>query len=125
MLLDGSGSVRGVLDGSVLSQVGQVFVMDMSRPEIGDYRTENHVMVLEPDRAIAWMTTRPGNRLPGFWWRWDLAPEDGGTVVTHTYDWSQVTDPAVLARVSSPRSTPDEMRQTVGRLALAVRPTDS
>jgi uncharacterized protein YndB with AHSA1/START domain len=118
--VDGSGNIRGVASAAPLTAVGQTFTMDMNRPELGRYQTENTVTAFVPGRTIAWTTTRPGNPASGFWWRWDVEPTDGGAAVTHTYDWSAVTDPAVLARVSFPRITAEEMNQTVDRLAAAV-----
>jgi uncharacterized protein YndB with AHSA1/START domain len=123
--LDGSGNIRAVASAAPVTAVGQTFTMDMERPELGRYQTENTVIDFVPGRTIAWTTTRPGNPVSGFWWRWDVETADGGCVVTQTYDWSAVTDPAVLARVSFPRITPQEMRRTIDRLAEAVRPGDS
>ena len=118
--LDGSGNIVAVVSAARLICIGQTFTMDMSRPELGRYRTENTVTEFVEGRTIAWTTTRPGNPTSGFWWRWNLEPAEDGTVVTHTYDWSAVTDPAVLARVSFPRITAEEMQRTVDRLASAI-----
>jgi len=54
-------------------------------------------------------------------WGWQLTPlDDAHTQIIHTYDWSRVTDPAVLARVSCPRVSPDQLQASVARLiALA------
>ncbi|WP_375431086.1 hypothetical protein [uncultured Friedmanniella sp.] len=38
----------------------------------------------------------------------------------HDYDWSQVTDPAVLARVTFPRVSPDQLEQAVQALIRAA-----
>jgi uncharacterized protein YndB with AHSA1/START domain len=119
--LDGSGNIRAVASAAPLTAIGQTFTMDMTRPELGSYQTENTVTEFVQGRTIAWTTTRPGNPVSGFWWRWDVEPADAGAAVTHTYDWSAVTDPAVLARVSFPRITAEEMRRTVDRLAAAVQ----
>lgn len=40
--------------------------------------------------------------------------------MVHTYDWSTLTDPEVLARVSFPRVSAQQMQQTLDRLAAAV-----
>lgn len=121
--LDGSGMVVGALDPRRLTTVGQTFVMAMhqAREGLGDYRTENTVTDLVPGARIAWTTARVGNPPAGVRWEWDVAPTaGGGTEVTHTYDWSQVTDPAVLARVSFPRVSADQLAKTVRRLAAAL-----
>ena len=41
--LDGSGMVRGVVSGSVVCGVGDVFVMKMDFTELGEYHMINHV----------------------------------------------------------------------------------
>jgi uncharacterized protein YndB with AHSA1/START domain len=120
--LDGSGNIRGVASAARLTAIGQTFTMNMSRPELGCYQTENTVTEFVPGRTIAWTTTRPGNPVSGFWWRWDVEPTgSGAAAVRHTYDWSAVTDPAVLARVSFPQITAEELRQSVDRFAAAVQ----
>lgn len=40
--------------------------------------------------------------------------------MVHTYDWSQVTDPAVLARVCFPRVGGEALEASVTRLAAAA-----
>jgi hypothetical protein len=52
-------------------------------------------------------------------WSWELTPDgDDRTVVTHTHDWSAVTDPEILSRADE--VTADEMRMTIGNLAEAL-----
>ena len=119
-VLDGSGMVRGVVDPEPLAVVGQTFVTEMYLPQNGDYRTENTVTDLIPGERIAWTTARVGNPPAGVRWQWDLSPSaEGGTAVVHTYDWSAVTDPAVLARITFPRVSADQLRATVEHLAAA------
>jgi uncharacterized protein YndB with AHSA1/START domain len=86
--------VRDSQDGGTIERVGQHFAMDMYMERIGGgYVIENEVTTFEPDRSIGWL---PGSRRSGEWsaggwrWRYDLAPTDGGTVVTLTYDWADV-----------------------------------
>jgi len=124
--IDGSGMVRGAVTHHPLTAVGDVFTMEMHYPSLGDYRTDNHVVELEPGRRIAWTTARQGQPPAGVVWRWELAPagDDGsGTRVTHTYDWSGVTDPAVKARVKFPRVSADQLVATIDRLAAAAAGT--
>jgi uncharacterized protein YndB with AHSA1/START domain len=53
--LDGSGRVRGpATDDAVLAAIGDLFVMKMHYPELGDYEMINHVVEYEPDRRISW-----------------------------------------------------------------------
>jgi hypothetical protein len=52
--LDGSGMLRGVVSGTTISAVGDVFVMQMYFDELGDYQMINHVVEYQPDRRIGW-----------------------------------------------------------------------
>ncbi len=46
--------------------------------------------------------SEPGGVPPGHLWRWELTPaSDQLTHVTHTYDWTNLTDPARLERAQS------------------------
>lgn len=95
--IDGTGWVQEAADRAPLSEVGQVFRMDMyhaNHPD-GDYRVANKVQVFDPPRAIGWMTgeEKEDGRLEfgGWFWRYDLAPLGASeTAVTLTYDWSAV-----------------------------------
>src|ERR1700758_5711564 len=51
---DGSESLRGAATTAVISAVGDVFVMKMFFPHIGDYEMNNHVVEYEQDRRIGW-----------------------------------------------------------------------
>jgi hypothetical protein len=118
--------VRAARGTSVLTDTGQVFVMAMDQtaighPEVADYETENLVVEFVPGRSITWETARPGKHPTGLWWSWAVEPLGTGRArVTHTYDWSRVTDPALLARISFPRIPEDALRRTLDRLAAAV-----
>jgi hypothetical protein len=95
--IDGTGWVRKPVEVKPISEVGQVFRMNMYHDNhgIGDYEVANRVEVFDPPRAIAW---QPGQisddaslDLGGWFWRYDLEPVDEGrTDVTLTYDWSAV-----------------------------------
>lgn len=119
--MDGSGMLRAVEDATVLDHVDQVFSIAMHYPSLGDYITDNRVVELEPGRRLTWTTGRRGQPPAGVRWGWQLTPlDDARTRVVHTYDWSRVTDPGVLARVSFPRVSPDQLQASVDRLiALA------
>ncbi len=102
--IDGSGWVRGPLDGERLTHVGQIFRMAMyheNHPE-KDYEMANRVEVIDPPCAIAWQPGQgPDERgyllggtareFGGWIWRYDLeSAAPGQTRVTLTYDWSGV-----------------------------------
>jgi hypothetical protein len=54
-------------------------------------------------------------------WRWKLEPlDDSRTLVTHTYDWSLLTDETRLPRAKA--TTEDKLQASIDRLAdLAER----
>jgi uncharacterized protein YndB with AHSA1/START domain len=96
--IDGSGSVQTGGDSAVISAVGDVFVMKMHFPHLGDYEMNNLVVEYEPDRRITWEPA-PGRGHPrandddptaerlGHRWSYSLTPEGSeATTVTETYD---------------------------------------
>ncbi len=119
--IDGSGMLQGDSGSEVITAVGQAFTMAMRYPSLGHYRTVNTVVAFEADRVIGWATAREGNPPAGVRWTWELTPAGPDqTTITHTYDWSRVTDPAVLARVNFPRVSAAELEQTVRALIAAA-----
>jgi uncharacterized protein YndB with AHSA1/START domain len=95
--IDGTGWVRESLDGKPLTEVGQVFRMAMYHSNYGGmhYEVANRVETFEPPRVIAWLPGQGDDdanlALGGWLWRYDLESVDASeTVVTLTYDWSQV-----------------------------------
>ena len=55
----------------------------------------------------------------GHQWRWELEPlDDGRTLVRHTYDWTELTDPGRFARARS--MTVERLGASVRRLAALV-----
>ncbi|MGN6473489.1 MAG: SRPBCC family protein [Mycobacteriales bacterium] len=100
--LDGSEMVRGVADGSAITGVGDVFVMNMYFDRLGgDYVMRNEVVEFDPPRRIAWAPgpgddRSAGDRFPvnqsiGHRWIFDLAPDGpDATVVTESYDCTAV-----------------------------------
>ncbi|MGH3563095.1 MAG: SRPBCC family protein [Mycobacterium sp.] len=103
--------------GQRVRAVGDVFAMTLT---LGVVR-ENHVVEFEEGRRIAWLPAEPGQEAPGHLWRWELGPLDPArTRVTHTYDWSQLTDPNRFARARA--TTADKLQASLSRLAeLAER----
>lgn len=102
--VDGSTLLRGLVEGSTLTGVGDEFVMDMHNRILGDYQVRNVVVAFEENRKIGWAphlhpegayADKLGDMKPGgHTYTWELEPtESGGTAVTQTYDWSGVTDP--------------------------------
>lgn len=115
--VDGSGMVRAAAGSAPVTGVGQTFLMDMHQPG-RDYQTENHVTGFAPGQLIEWMPARVGASPFGVRWRWELSAVDSErTRVVHTYDWSGVTDPATLARITLPRVPASDLERSVRRLA--------
>lgn len=95
--------------------VGDVFTMALTSGGI----RENHVVEFVEGRRIAWRPSEEGGVPPGHLWRWELEPVDGGsTLVTHTYDWSRLTDEGRFARARA--TTSDKLLASVDRLADLV-----
>lgn len=86
---DGNDNLASAATGQRVRAVGDVFRTSLLN---GDVR-ENHVVEFEEGRLIAWRPSEPGSPPPGHLWRWELQPLDGAsTRVTHTYDWTNLTD---------------------------------
>jgi uncharacterized protein YndB with AHSA1/START domain len=114
---DGNDNLAEAEPGQRVRGVGDVFRMTLT----GGAIRENHVVEFEEGRRIAWRPSEPGRRPPGHLWRWELEPlDEARTRVTHTYDWSQLTDQNRVPRAR--RTTPDRLRASIDLLAdLAER----
>jgi uncharacterized protein YndB with AHSA1/START domain len=109
---DGNDNLAEAEPGQRVRQVGDVFTMRLT---LGSIR-ENHIVEFEEARRIAWCPSEPGRRPPGHLWRWELEPvDDTHTRVTHTYDWSHLTDQKRLPRARD--TTADKLRASLDRLA--------
>jgi uncharacterized protein YndB with AHSA1/START domain len=81
--IDGSGSVRGVVEGPDRLEQGSQFHVSMKLFGL-PYKITNTVVEHEPDRRIAW------RHFGGHRWRYELTPTgDGGTEVVETFDYSR------------------------------------
>lgn len=115
--IDGNDNVASAPAGQRIRGVGEVFVSELT---VGSTR-ENHVIEFEEGRCIAWRPAEPGGTPPGHLWRWQLEPDgDTATRVTHTYDWSRLTDEARFARARA--TTADRLQASLDRLARLVEP---
>jgi uncharacterized protein YndB with AHSA1/START domain len=109
---DGNDNLARASTGQRMHAVGDVFTMMLT---LGTVR-ENHVVEFEEARRIAWLPSEEGTEPPGHLWRWELQPlDDGGTLVTHTYDWSGLTDEKRLVRARA--TTPEKLAASIERLA--------
>jgi uncharacterized protein YndB with AHSA1/START domain len=109
---DGNDNLAQADAGQRVHAVGDVFVMRLTK---GTLR-ENHVVEFEEGRRMAWTPAEPGKRPPGHLWRWELEPVDSSrTRVTHTYDWTQLTDSNRLPRARATGS--EQLMASLDRLA--------
>lgn len=94
---------------------GDVFNMTTTKGWI----RENHVVEFEEGSRIAWLPAEPGKEPPGHLWRWELEPIDPThTWVTHTYDWSGLTDEKRFPRARA--TTADKLRASLNKLAELI-----
>jgi uncharacterized protein YndB with AHSA1/START domain len=128
--IDGTGWVQEPADRAPLTEVGQIFRMDMyhaGHPD-GDYRVANKVAVFDSPRAIGWLTgTERNGRLEfgGWIWRYDLAPlGPSETEVTLTYDWSAVPQ-SIREYLQFPPFGPEHLINSLRHLAGLAAPTSS
>lgn len=127
--IDGTGWVQEGVDRAPLTEVGQIFRMDMyhpSRPD-GNYQVANKVRVLDPPHAIGWLTgykNDDGHLEFGGWsWRYDLAPfGPSETQVTLTYDWSAVPQ-SIREYIEFPPFGPEHLPNSLHHLAELAAPT--
>ena len=114
---DGNENLAEAPPGQRVHAVGDVFTMTTTKGKV----RANHVVEFDEGRLIAWRPAEPGKEPPGHLWRWEVEPVDPSrTRVTHTYDWTQLTDESRLPRARA--TTADSLRASLDRLAsLAER----
>jgi uncharacterized protein YndB with AHSA1/START domain len=109
---DGNDNLSEAPAGQRVRAVGDVFLMTTTTGKV----RENHVFEFVEGRRIAWRPAEPGKPAPGHVWRWSLEPVDAShTRVTHTYDWTMLTDEKRLPRARA--TTADKLRASIDRLA--------
>jgi uncharacterized protein YndB with AHSA1/START domain len=81
--IDGSGSVRNLVEGPERLTKGAEFGVSMRLFGL-PYKITNRVVEFEDDKLIAW------RHMGGHRWRYELElTDDGGTQVTETFDYSR------------------------------------
>ncbi len=119
--IDGSGTVRQSRGGSRRLGLGDTFGMNMRLG--GGYAALNNVVELEESRRIAWQTLAGGplaRVVTGRTWRYELAPQEGGTLVKETWDISTerfTSRPFVRLMATSTRQN---MEKTLERIEQAL-----
>jgi uncharacterized protein YndB with AHSA1/START domain len=109
---DGNDNLAVALAGQRVRRTGQVFTMTLTKGSV----RENHVIEFDEGRLIAWKPAEPGNDPIGHLWRWELEPIDAArTLVTHTYDWTHLTDRNRFPRARA--TTAEKLQASLERLA--------
>ena len=110
---DGNDNLAHAPQGQRITGIDQSFTMELTN---GQGRT-NHVVEFTEGRLIAWNPAPTGEQPRGHLFRWELRPvDDGTTEVTHTYDWTKLTDETRFERARS--YTEDALMSSINRLAM-------
>lgn len=116
---DGNDNLGEAAPGQRVRAVGDVFVMRLHQRfgEVADtLERHNRIAEFEEGRLIAWRPSVPGQPEPGHLWRWEVEPAgEGRSRVTHTYDWSGLTDETRFRRARS--TTSEWLARSIDRLA--------
>ena len=92
--------------------VGEVFSMTLTTGQV----RQNHVVEFEEGRRIAWQPSEVDQPRPGHLWRWEIEPLGPSRCrVTHTYDWTRLTDEARMVRARA--TTAERLAESISRLA--------
>lgn len=109
---DGNDNLKDAGPGQRVRGVGDIFTMRLTTGSV----RENHVIDFVEGRRIAWRPAEVGKAPPGHMWAWELEPLGASrTLVTHTYDWTDLTDTKRLARARS--TTAARLEASLDRLA--------
>jgi hypothetical protein len=123
--IDATGMLQSA-DGDVVTAAGDTFVVHMDRESLGDYDLGRYdvtvtITTYEQDREIAW--TILGRMRPqiGHVYGYRLEPaEDGATLVTSYYDWSDIHEHWREAGIF-PVISEASLKATLGILDRTVR----
>ncbi len=119
--IDSSGMLMAA-EGSIVSAIGDTFVVHMDREALNDYPLGLYdvtvrIVEFEPPREIAWKVEGQLNLGHAYGYR--LEPIEGGTIATSYYDWTAVEEEwkSIFPIISE-----GAMRATLGILARTVAP---
>lgn len=109
---DGNDNLAEARDPRRVTAVGDTFAMQLTN---GAVRVNTVVEFAEGSR-IAWLPSEEGKNPPGHLWRWELTPlGETRTAVTHTFDWSGLTDESRFERARA--NTAEALTASIERLA--------
>lgn len=107
-VIDGSGTVRGRVDGPDRLALGSTFRMRM---RLGvPYVMRNHVVEFAPERRIAW------RHLGGHVWRYDLVADGDTTRVTETFDPTPARSATLIRLMRAEARNAPAIEATLDRL---------
>ena len=116
---DGNDNLDEVVRGERVRAVGDVFSMRTTKGKVRD----NRVVDFQEGRRIAWRPGSEGGEPAGHEWRWELEPvDDARTRVTHTHDWTELTDESRFERARW--TTADRLMASIDRLAVLAESFD-
>ncbi len=111
---DGNDNLQQAQPGQRVHALGDIFTMTLTIDSV----RWNHVVEFEEGRRIAWRPSEPDQPPPGHLWRWQLIPLDPHrTLVRHTYDWTELTDPGRFERAR--KTTGARLMRSLERLGAA------
>ena len=98
---DGNDNLSEAAPGQRVHAAGDEFVMTNT----GDRKRYNRITEFEEGRRVSWRTRPEQDAVePGHEWKWALDPiDESTTLVTHTYDWTDLDDPTRLQRARDTR----------------------
>jgi hypothetical protein len=124
--IDASGMLQSST-GEPATAVGDTFVIHMDREALGDFPMGKYDVIVtitgyEQDRYISWEVSGEGFPSIGHYYGYRLEPnDDGATVVTSIYDWSNVGDDWRRDPDPWPIIPESALKATLGILERTVR----
>ena len=107
--IDGSGTVKGKLDGPEALHLGDTFKIKMRTWNI-PYQITNTVVEYEEGFLIAWAHFGKHR------WRYEFTDSNEGTIVTETFDWETAIWPRMIELGKYPKTHLPRMERTLERL---------
>jgi uncharacterized protein YndB with AHSA1/START domain len=122
--IDGTGWVQEPLDREPLTEVGQLFGMNMyyAGSADPDYQVVNKIVAFDRPHTIAWITgscqADAEPEFGGWVWRYDITPIGPDQAeVTLSYDWSAVPQHIRDRGIQFPPFGPEHLPNSLGHLA--------
>ena len=111
--IDGSGTVKGKVDGPEALKLGNTFKIKMRTWNI-PYQITNTVVEYEEGFLIAWAHFGKHR------WRYEFTDSDEGTIVAETFDWGKAIWPKMIELGKYPKTHLPRMERTLEKLEAYV-----